>query len=255
MDEKKSFDKCRNISEYTDQYLKSPFLVENNDYRRRAILRELNKYNHNNILEIGCGIFPIISYLNEAEYHSYTIVEPSTVFADNARLIINNNHLNDKVIVINDFFENANMTEKFDFVICSSLLHEVNKPDELLISIKNACNEDTVVHLNVPNAKSLHRLIALYGGLIDNIYNLSDRNKDLQQRSVYDIESLTATVERIGFRILDKGSFFIKPFTHEQMGQMIEQKIIGNMVLEGLWGLADLLPEYGSEIYVNMKLK
>lgn len=245
----------RDIFDYTAEYLKSPFLKENNWYRRRAIIRELKKYNHARVLEIGCGGFPLISFIDSNEYDFWTIVEPSRVFIDVVRRYIDANYLHAKVHLICDLFENVILNDEYDFVICSSLLHEVNDPQMLLECILKTCGNNTIVHINVPNANSIHRLIAYYGGKIHDIHTLSDRNTTLQQRTVYDIKSLSDELENMGFEIIDQGSFFIKPFTHAQMGKMVESGIVDESVMEGLWGLAHTLPEYGSEIFVNARRK
>lgn len=47
----------------------------------------------------------------------------------------------------------------------------------------------------------------------------------------------------------------MKPFSHNQMYEMMQSAIIDEKVLDGLYRLAEYMPEYGSEIYVNCKLK
>ena len=60
-------------------------------------------------------------------------------------------------------------------------------------------------------------------------------------------------VEQNGFVILDSGSYFIKPFSSSQMYEMINKGIIDAKVLDGLYGLSQYLPLYGSEIYINCR--
>ena len=67
------------------------------------------------------------------------------------------------------------------------------------------------------------------------------------------METLTQLVENSGFQIIEKGSYFIKPFTHDQMGKLLENRIISKDVLEGLYKMSDELPGVGSEIYLNVK--
>ena len=62
-------------------------------------------------------------------------------------------------------------------------------------------------------------------------------------------------MEKSGFEILESGSFFVKPFSHEQMYNMMQQGILNEAVLDGLYYLTEYMPEFGSEIYVNCKLK
>lgn len=53
--------------------------------------------------------------------------------------------------------------------------------------------------------------------------------------------------------ICEKGSYFVKPFSHAQMLKCVEQGIIDENILEALYKLTAYLPEYGSEIYVNYR--
>ena len=139
-------------------------------------------------------------------------------------------------------------------IICSGLLHEVERPDLLLECIKKECNHDTVVHINVPNANSMHRLLALECGYIQNTHDMSTRNKDLQQHNVFDMESLTTLVKAKGMKIEASGSYFIKPFTHAQMEKSLEAGILLEEILDGLYHMEKYMPGLGSEIYVNCHL-
>nr|WP_287990742.1 methyltransferase domain-containing protein [Ruminococcus sp.] len=141
-----------------------------------------------------------------------------------------------------------------DFILCSSLLHELEDPEKMLHDIYEIANEKTVVHINVPNAYSMHRLLARESGLIDDVKAFSERNKLLQQNNVFDMEMLITMVERCGFRVIESGSYFMKPFTHWQMQKMLDEGIIDTHILDGLYGMSKFFDEYGSEIYVNCRI-
>lgn len=242
----------RDIKEYTKSYLSMPFLKENVKYRRECVLEQISKYEHKNILEIGCGMFPLFEHL-ENDFDHYLIVEPSAVFAEHAREKAS--HLSN-VEILEGFFEEqySNLLDKkFDFIICSSLLHEVQDDKKLLLAIREAANENTLIHINVPNALSMHRLIAKEMGLIEHLYQKSENQKELQQRDVYDIQTLERVMEESGFNVIDKGSFFIKPFTHSQMDKMLKSEIINHEVIAGLQKIIKYFPDYGSEIFVNVR--
>lgn len=134
------------------------------------------------------------------------------------------------------------------------MLHEVEDAELILRGLANACTGDTVVHINVPNANSFHRILAKNSRMMDDVHEFSERNRQLQQHRVFDIKSLTTEVEKMGFSVCESGSYFLKPFTHAQMFRMMEDHIIGEEVLDGLYAITDSLQEYGSEIYVNAKL-
>ena len=68
------------------------------------------------------------------------------------------------------------------------------------------------------------------------------------------MNSLSELVETSGFKIVDKGSFFLKPFTHRQMMEMLKNNVIDTNILNGLDRMTKYFPEFGSEIYVNITL-
>ena len=62
-------------------------------------------------------------------------------------------------------------------------------------------------------------------------------------------------LEDNGFEIINSGSYFVKPFTHSQMYEMMCKSIIDEKVLDGLYEMTEYMPEMGSEIYVNVRRK
>ena len=185
-----------------------------------------------------------------------TIVEPSVDFYENARQL-SHDQLN--INCINGFFEDV--VEKgiiskgdFDYIILSSLLHELEEPRDILESLKKICDKNTIVHINVPNAKSLHRLLAVEMGLIDSIYQLSEQQINMQRYQVFDIEALSQLMCNCGFSIIEQGSYYPKIFTGGQMDQIIQNHIVSERVFEGLYGMGKYLTGFGSEIYVNVEV-
>lgn len=238
----------RDINLYTEKYHERSFGVYQARYRRKKIIEEIEKYKPQAILEIGCGDYPLFTDVGGA----FTIVEPSDDFASNAIELSKQNQT--PVKVINDFFEESiDQLERYDMIICASLLHEVENPEDFLKKLFSICDKNTLVHINVPNALSMHRILAVESGLMPSIYDLSDRNIKLQQHSVFDIHSLTDMVRAAGGQVIDSGSIFIKPFTHAQMMRLLDCDIISEKVLDGFYNLVKYMPELGSEIYVTCR--
>lgn len=146
------------------------------------------------------------------------------------------------------------LEKNYDMIICSSLLHEVEDPQSLVYSISKICQEDTIVHINVPNADSVHRLLALEAGILSDNHGFSERNILLQQHNVFDLPALRSLVADAGMKIIDEGSYFIKFFSHEQMIQLIDKEIISENILDGSYGLEKYMPGLGSEIFVDCKI-
>lgn len=238
----------RDIADYTEKYTESSFEEYQVLYRRRFVCEQIAKYNPKTILEIGCGMLPLFM---EFPDKNFTVIEPSENFYENAKKLSCNRK---NIELINDFFdEKTILPQRFDMIICSGLLHEVEDPEQMAVALSRIASSESIVHINVPNARSFHRLLAKESSLIDDVHELSSRNRLFQQHSVFDIESLKRLFVSKDFEIVEEGSYFIKPFTHEQMMRMLKENIIDLNVLEGLYKMADFLPEFGSEIFVNCK--
>lgn len=244
----------RDIESYQKEYDKLPFEAYQVEYRRKKVKELLLQNHHKTVLEIGCGMKPL--FFDTKGVEKWVIVEPNKVFFENAKRFSN-----ETIVCINKFFEEAvedikKLNIEFDYVILSCLLHEVPEPQRLLRAIYEICSVNTVVHINVPNALSVHRLIAVEAGFIDNVYETSQTQKIMQQREqVYDLNSLKKECELAGFEVIEGASFFIKPFTHSQMQACIDKEIFNTRVLDGFYNLVKYMPEYGSEIYVQAKIK
>lgn len=248
----------RDIADYEKNYL-----IGNNGfekykviYRRRKILEVIEQYAPKTILEIGCGLEPIFCYLKNCErYHEITIVEPAEKFYEQAKLLSSENK---NVICIKGFFEEIvdNLVGKsYDMIVCSGLLHEVIEPEKLLNAIRKTCSENTIVHINVPNMYSIHRLLGVEMGIISDVFEASDANKEYQQNTNFDIKRLRTMIENNGLKVVEDGSYFVKPFSHHQMGVMMQQQIIDENVLDGLYHITKYMPQFGSEIYANCRIQ
>lgn len=247
--------KMRDVKKYEKDYLEADFeQVYQVKYRRKKVLEVIDDLKPKKILEIGCGMSSLANYMEEFE--EYTIVEPGEIFINAAKSDLKGK---ENVNFIQGFFEKCIeevKKRKYDLVICSSLLHEIEIPQNLLKGISEVCDKETVVHINVPNEYSLHRLLAYKAGYIQHTSDKSEKNIILQQTSVFNLQTLKDLIcESIcGVEILDQGSYFVKPFTHGQMEQLLSTGIIEKKVLDGLYELVDYLPEFGSEIFVNFRI-
>ncbi len=243
----------RNIEDYSNQYISDDISFEKYQvqYRRRKVMEQIAKYQHDSILEIGCGTEPLFKYFKD--YKLMTIVEPSNEFF---QIAVDKAEKSSNIRLVNDFFEQAQLSDnQFDLILISSLLHEVPDLENFLKIVKNKCSKETVVHINVPNSNSFHRLLAYKSGIIENPNEFSDTQIKFQVNRVFNLAILKNIVKDIGFEIIDSGSYFIKPFTHLQMKSLIENEIIDEDILDGLYNIIEYMPELGSEIFVDIRLK
>lgn len=240
------------IEAYETVYDANEFEVTQAKYRKKQVVSVLNKYKPKHLVEVGCGWETIANVWKDFE--QLTIIEPGPRFAQKA---VHDTHRQKNIRVIEAFLEDATQSvkQKPDVLLLSSLLHEVSDVELFLQSAKAICGPETVVHINVPNAKSMHRLLAKEMGLIDSLSEQSTQQKHYNQTRIFDLESLKEAVTQSGFDVIEEGGFFIKPFTHDQMQKMCQSGHITNQMLDGFWGLAKYFPEHGSEIFVNLKLR
>lgn len=239
------------IEAYQGAYSASSFEVIQAQYRKRLLLELLETHQPKRILEVGCGWDTIANSWQGFEY--LCIVEPGSEFAQKAR---QDTADNSKINVVQHFLEDADLQAgDYDLILLSSLLHEVPDVEAFMLSAQALCSADTLVHVNVPNAKSMHRLLALEMGLIDTLYAPSELQKTFKQPRIFDLQSLKTLADLTGFEVVSEGSFFMKPFTHAQMHTLAQTGFANQAILDGLWALTRHFPENGSEIYINLKRK
>ena len=243
----------RNIDNYEEVYLKSNFEKEMVRIRRRKVLEIMNDLKPKRILEIGCGIESIFKFYSDFEL--FTVVEPSRFFVEIAKKE-KENYSEKNIIIYQDLVENIInelKRDNYDLILLSGLLHEVKSPQYLISEIKKIMTTDTILHVNVPNSNSFHRVLAKEAGLIKTVFELSPNNIKLQQNTVFNLENLEKLSTDNDFIVQSKGSYFIKPFTHEQMQNLLDENIIDSRVISGFYNMAKYMPNMGAEIFVNLK--
>ena len=246
-------DIVRNLDVYQENYASLPFEESQARYRKRKILDSLAKYQPRSILEIGCGLDPIFNYY--ANFDRCTIVDPGDDFVRRAREQAQAHHAT--TIVHGTLEDNVDLllAAHYDFILLSSLLHEIRDSKSLLDATARLCGPTTIVHINVPNARSFHRLLALEMGIIGDLFEQSQTQQRMQQSHTFDIESLAKLVSQSGFQVIEQGSFFIKPFTHAQMASLQAAGLMTDLMLDGLYELSKHFPDNGSEIFMNVRLR
>ena len=241
------------MNQYEMDYVKKDFEEYMVEIRHKNIISVINKYKHSRILEVGCGTNMIFRKITN--FSKYTIVEPSASFCDVAKANIKGENIE----IINTTLENyylskQNVKHEFDLILLSSILHLIEDLDAFLFAIRNLSTKDTIIYLNVPNINSLHRIIALESGIINNISEKNNGKTGLYKKHFFDVPRMQKLLVNNGFTILNYGSYFLKPFSHEQMMRIIDDKVIDESVLDGLYKLSKYIPDYGAEIFFEVKI-
>lgn len=240
----------RDLARYSKAYSELNFETEMEHYRRKVVLERIANYASTSILEIGCGMKPL--FLNLPDVTDVTVIEPTEKFYYNAQTL-SREFLNVKVI--KSTLENSTIERQFDLIIVSSLLHEISDQSKFLNKLHKLCKENTIVHFNVPNARSLHRRVAVSLRLISSIYEISKTQKKMQQLNTpFDQGTFTKLLRDHEFDVVSTGSYFLKPLTHAQMYKLAKIGVANNKVLDHLFDLGKKFPDYASEIWADCKI-
>lgn len=233
--------------EYQLKYQNLTFEDKLRKYRMEYIVDYLDTIKSDKILEIGCGNDPI--FLCYDKYEIMDVVEPGDHFYEFTKNKIGDNK---RVSIQNCFIEDAKLELKnaYDVIVIGGFLHEIDNPEEVLSVIKKIAKPETTVITYVPNANSFHRLLALESGLIQSNYEFSENDKLFGRRNVFNLESIGSLFMNSGFNIIKKDTYFIKPFTHEQMNALMGLSFFTEEILAGFFKMTKYMPDMGCEIFL-----
>lgn len=221
-------------------------------FRRRLLLERLHQLDPQTVLEVGCGLEPLFAH--DPKERLYTVVEPSSQFFAAAQ----KRRRPEATRIYCASLEACStqlMGSEFDLIVLSGLLHEVEDCAGFLACVRQLCGPGTRVHVNVPNSHSLHRQLGLAAGFMAALEEPSARALRLDQRRSFDQNQLAATLVGSGFQVVEQGGYFLKPFTHDQMNQLMTTQENRQQIEFGLYQLGRQYPELASEIYCEGVVK
>ena len=224
-------------------------------FRHELLIERIAVHGARTVLEIGCGAESLYRrFLQEGGVATqWVCVEPITSFCEQAMalslpgLAVLQGEAEERVEAVRELMPGGP-----DIILCSSLLHEVQAPERLMRALVAVMGATSVVHVNVPNATSLHRRLAVEMGLIARVDAPSERNRQLLQARVYESESLAAAMTAAGLVVGASGGYMVKPFHHNAMESVAP--LVGEEVLRGLYALGKKMPQIASEIYSEGRL-
>lgn len=236
-----------NQDDYQLNYQKLTFEDKLRKYRMEYIVDYFGTIKSDKILEIGCGNDPIFACYDD--YKVMDIIEPGNFFYEDTKSKIGNDG---RISITKGFIEESHskLSNDYDVIVIGGFLHEIDNPEEVLAAVKKIASPSTVVITYVPNANSFHRLLAFESGLIKSNYEFSENDKLFGRRNVFNIQSITSLFITSGYSVLTTDTYFIKPFTHEQMDSLLGLSFFTNEILYGLFKMTKYMPDMGCEIFL-----
>jgi len=241
----------RDLDDYQREYAASPFEEHLVAARREVVLEFLARRKLKDLLEVGCAGKPLVESL--VDFRSCLILEPGHVYFEEAQAAIQKLPARERIRLLQKRFEDFADHPSIDVIIISSLIHEIDDAAGMLRHAFKIAPPGCWLHVNVPNAKSFHRLWAVEAGLIRDEYEKSAMQIRLQQSHTFDLDSLKQLVQQAGFAVEESGSYFIKPFSNGQMQQLIDVNILTEPLVRGLMKMERHLPGLGADIFVNAR--
>lgn len=234
----------RDLKEYLKNFDELPFENIQSFYRKKNFLEVIHKIPKLcKVVEIGCGESSIFEY---KKFQDQTIIEPIGEFLKRLgqRIEIEN------ISVINSMVEDVETDEKFDLVVASCVLHEVEQQDAFIMKLKGFLKDTGYLYIDVPNALSLHRHLAVETGYIPSVYEKTSTQKNMQQNNtVFDGRSLNTFLNLHGLKVTQSGGYFLKPFHHQKMLDLFDTGQLTEIELDGLYEIGKNHENLASEIY------
>jgi len=133
--------------------------------------------------------------------------------------------------------------EKFSDIVFTHGLEHIENRIEVIFKLKNFLADNGRMHIVVPNALSLHRLIGAEMGLLDSPYDFTEADIRSNHVIVYDFNLLKKDIKAANLNILCMEGIQLKPMTDFQLSSFPRE------YFDALDSISYLFNEYCSEIY------
>lgn len=139
--------------------------------------------------------------------------------------------------------------ERFSDIVMTDSLEHVDDPVTILKTVAQWLTEGGCLHIIVPNAKSVHRLMGVEMGMLASPYELNDNDLMSGHLRVYDMEGLERDIKAAGLDTEVLEGIQFKPMTDSQLAEF------SNEFHRAMNALSAHFNEYCAEIYACCRNK
>jgi trans-aconitate methyltransferase len=189
------------------------------------------------ILELGCATGELSSLLSPWS-DSYHVVEGSQRNIDAARSRV------PTATFVHALWEDFEPKATFTDVVACNAVEHVGDPVRLLKRARSWLEAGGRFHAIVPNGLSLHRLVGVEMGILENPLQLSDGDRAQGHVRHYTIDSLRDDITAGGFEVVHWQGIFLKVVPNRQMLGWDWD------LIQALDRTARHLPEHSAELYI-----
>ncbi len=177
------------------------------------------------------------------QFSSVTCIEASSDYCK----ILRNRYGSD-IVLYEGFVEEVELDSTYDMIVCSHMLEHVPDPIKVLMQLSRWMHKDSRLIISVPNANSIHRIVAVQMGMLSHVKELNETDKKLGHYRVYDHNDLIGHVLSAGLEVDFVGGVFLKVLSNGQLEQWDETTI------EGFYKAGKQLPQYCADILLVCSL-
>jgi len=198
----------KDLNQVTSEYRPNAVTeIENNLILNWYPKRMIQRFGHAcDLLELGIG-HGFTADIFATACDRQIIIDGSSVVIEQFK----SHHPTFQGEIVEAYFENFYSDTLFDVIVMGFILEHVDDPELILERYRAFLKPGGKLYIAVPNAKSMNRRLGLEMGLIDDIYSLNTNDIALGHQRQYCRETLTAAVERTGYRITHEEGIYLKP--------------------------------------------
>jgi len=196
------------------------------------------------VLEVGVGHADVTNWLSEEGNFEIVSIDGSQLVLDKA---LNKVSYPERVTFIHTYFEEFDSDIMFDDILITNSLEHVKDPIKIMKHMKKFLKDDGNLHISVPNAMSIHRMLGKEMGMLEHETSLNSHDVKVGHQRVYTFELLRKHVAKAGFKVVHEDGIILKTLSNLQLNTLIDT--YGKELVEGLFAVGRRLPELSAEIY------
>lgn len=226
------------IEKYQKMHENNPRYVEYLRTKKYGYEMIMQNFSGENVLELGSDGAATSAILVRLAKH-LDIVDCNNKISH----LIKEDEQLQKARFIQSLWEDFKPDSEYSDILLTDSLEHIDDSVGLLKIIRNWLAPNGKLHIIVPNALSLHRLIGVKMGFLNDPHDLNENDIQSGHVRVYDFDSLSADIKNSGLNLISMQGVQFKPLSDIQLSTLnIEYK-------NALASLNVLLPRHCAELY------
>lgn len=227
-------------------------VYETDPYEKENLVNGINyvsfidkyAFDKSSFLELGIGHGKTIELLQK----KFNYIK---VLDGDEQLVAKYSKIYPKIDFTYTYFENFKSSKLYKFIGMGFILEHVDNPESIIKNYAQFLEKDGLIFVGVPNASSLHRIIANKAGLLDDIKVMNETDIKFGHQRFLTYQEWLDVFEKCDMEIVARHGLFLKPFTTKQ----IEFLNLNNKIYDALGIVASDLPEISNACFFVIKPK